>query len=206
MIYLWQIVHMICFINFFPGLSWGLTNTRLTIPTAVRKGDNALLICNYDLENDTLYTVKWYKGRREFYRYTPKENPAMKTFPLGGITVDVSTSVFSHLYIFNLLWPDAAKNTDWTEFEASNDQKAFQIVDKIKLNNFASTNTPKRHDAGAVGPCAFGFTYLYINKFQYYIIWKCIYIHNVLYIIYTCVYGVFDSSYICAPTIYRPFF
>lgn len=75
---------------FFPDISWGLKNTRLTIPSAVRKGDNARLICNYDLENDTLYTIKWYKGRREFYRYTPKENPAMKTFPLGGITVEVS--------------------------------------------------------------------------------------------------------------------
>lgn len=61
------------------------------MPTAVRKGDNARLICNYDLESDTLYTIKWYKGRREFYRYTPKENPAMKTFPLAGITVEVNS-------------------------------------------------------------------------------------------------------------------
>lgn len=32
-----------------------------------------------------------YKGRREFYRYLPKENPAMKLFAVAGITVDVST-------------------------------------------------------------------------------------------------------------------
>lgn len=31
-----------------------------------------------------------YKGRREFYRYTPKENPAMKTFNVNGINVLVS--------------------------------------------------------------------------------------------------------------------
>lgn len=31
-----------------------------------------------------------YKGRREFYRYTPKENPAMKTFNVNGINVMVS--------------------------------------------------------------------------------------------------------------------
>lgn len=61
------------------------------MPIAVKKGDNANLICNYDMEGDTLYTVKYYKGRREFYRYTPKENPAIKVFPHPGIRIEVST-------------------------------------------------------------------------------------------------------------------
>lgn len=63
---------------------------RITVPPAVKKGDNANLICNYDMEGDTLYTVKYYKGRREFYRYTPKENPAIKVFPHPGIRIEVS--------------------------------------------------------------------------------------------------------------------
>lgn len=62
------------------------------MPIAVKKGDNANLICNYDMEGDTLYTVKYYKGRREFYRYTPKENPAIKVFPHPGIRIEVSTA------------------------------------------------------------------------------------------------------------------
>lgn len=63
----------------------------MTIPQAVKRGSNAMLTCNYDMENDTLYSVKWYKGRREFYRYTPKENPAMKVFPSqSGLNVEVS--------------------------------------------------------------------------------------------------------------------
>lgn len=61
------------------------------MPIAVKRGDNANLICNYDMEGDTLYTVKYYKGRREFYRYTPKENPAIKVFPHPGIKIEVST-------------------------------------------------------------------------------------------------------------------
>lgn len=48
-------------------------------------------MCNYNLENDTLYSIKWYKGRREFYRYLPKENPAVKLFPMLGISVEVTT-------------------------------------------------------------------------------------------------------------------
>jgi hypothetical protein len=42
------------------------------------------------MEGDSLYSVKWYKGRREFYRYSPKENPPMKAFQLPGIHVVVS--------------------------------------------------------------------------------------------------------------------
>lgn len=74
----------------------------ITVPIAVRRGDDALLKCNYDLENDTLYSVKWYKGSREFYRYLPKENPAMKLFPLGGIIVDVSLLSHTVYYCIQL--------------------------------------------------------------------------------------------------------
>lgn len=67
-----------------------LRDVRVIVPAAVKRGDNTELICLYDMEGDSLYSVKWYKGRREFYRYTPKENPAMKTFSVNGINVLVS--------------------------------------------------------------------------------------------------------------------
>ncbi|KAL9877141.1 uncharacterized protein LOC119642928 [Glossina fuscipes] len=78
-----------------------LRNVSVTIPTAVKRSDNAILICNYDIENDTLYSVKWYRGRREFYRYTPKENPAWKIFSLTnpGINVDINHSNASHVWL-----------------------------------------------------------------------------------------------------------
>jgi len=80
-----------------------LRNVTFTTPKAVKRGDDAFISCTYDIENDTLYTVKWYRGRREFYRYTPKENPAWKIFPAAylGIDVDVSFS-HSHFLRFSL--------------------------------------------------------------------------------------------------------
>lgn len=71
-----------------------LRDVQVKIPTAVKKHDDVVLHCYYDMEGDSLYSVKWYKGRREFYRYSPKETPAMKTFPLPGVIVKVVVFLF----------------------------------------------------------------------------------------------------------------
>jgi len=68
----------------------GLKDVRVVVPTAILREKTATLFCHFDLEGDSLYSVKWYKGRREFYRYTPKEDPAMKVFPILGMEVEVS--------------------------------------------------------------------------------------------------------------------
>jgi hypothetical protein len=66
---------------------------HITVPEAVPTGDLARLNCDYDLEKDQLYTIKWYRGDEEFYRFVPKESPPTRVFPLQGIHVDVSTSI-----------------------------------------------------------------------------------------------------------------
>lgn len=63
----------------------------LRVPVAVPTGSTATLHCLYDLEDEQLYTVKWYKGRQEFFRYVPKELPHTRVFPLPGVNVDVSS-------------------------------------------------------------------------------------------------------------------
>lgn len=70
----------------------GLRIVRVTVPAVVRKGDTVHLNCDYELEQpERLYSIKWYKGRREFYRYTPQANPTVQTFSSpSGVEVDVS--------------------------------------------------------------------------------------------------------------------
>lgn len=46
----------------------GLRLVRVDLPSGVILGDSARLNCSFDLENDQLYSVKWYKGNREFFR------------------------------------------------------------------------------------------------------------------------------------------
>ncbi|RZC34851.1 I-set domain containing protein, partial [Asbolus verrucosus] len=50
--------------------------------------DTVTLQCKYNLQGEPLYTVKWYKGGQEFFRYIPKELPSTQVFALPGITVD----------------------------------------------------------------------------------------------------------------------
>uniref|UniRef100_A0A1B6CNQ3 Ig-like domain-containing protein n=1 Tax=Clastoptera arizonana TaxID=38151 RepID=A0A1B6CNQ3_9HEMI len=70
----------------------GLRDVEIRAPLAVAPGKTATLICKYDLEGDPLYTVKWYKGREEFFRYIPKELPHTRVFPMPGINVDINAS------------------------------------------------------------------------------------------------------------------
>lgn len=79
---------------FFSGLGTAaIRNVSLLVdPPAVKRGQHATLKCIYDLDNAPLYSVKFYRGLREFYRYSPSEVPTSKTFPFPGIHVDVSSN------------------------------------------------------------------------------------------------------------------
>lgn len=69
-------------------------------PPAVERGGSVTLQCVYELQGDDLYCVKWYRGYREFYRYSPTDKPNTKVFPFSGINVDVSINVVFMVYMF----------------------------------------------------------------------------------------------------------
>nr|CAI5861118.1 unnamed protein product [Callosobruchus analis] len=61
------------------GSASALKDVAVTIPLAVRVMDTITLQCRFDLEGEPLYTLKWYKGGKEFYR---EEDVPHHTFPL----------------------------------------------------------------------------------------------------------------------------
>lgn len=65
----------------------------------MKRGQSAQLHCSYKLEGAPLYSVKWYRGNLEFYRYSPLEHPPAKIFPYTGIKVDVSSISFNYFII-----------------------------------------------------------------------------------------------------------
>ncbi|XP_058065683.1 uncharacterized protein LOC131215311 [Anopheles bellator] len=77
----------------------GLDSVHIKVPMAVPLGTSATLVCECDLSDEDLYSVKWYKGKHEFFRYTSKEIPSIKIFPKAGISVNVNLSNASHLVL-----------------------------------------------------------------------------------------------------------
>ncbi|KAI5643445.1 hypothetical protein NE865_04621 [Phthorimaea operculella] len=95
--------------------SLSLRDVHMVIPEAVERGSTVEMRCQYDLEQEVLYSVKWYRGDREFCRYSPRDNdlepealysvkwyradrefcrysprdvPPLKKFPIPGIDVN----------------------------------------------------------------------------------------------------------------------
>ncbi|CAH1169772.1 unnamed protein product [Phaedon cochleariae] len=63
-----------------------------------------MLQCDYDLGNDTLYAVKWYKDHEEFYRFVPKAKPQANWYEVEGVHVDMSKSDSRKVVIHPVSW------------------------------------------------------------------------------------------------------
>ncbi|XP_063226648.1 uncharacterized protein LOC134533200 [Bacillus rossius redtenbacheri] len=70
----------------------GLASVQLVLPPAVAAGSSATLLCLYDLQRAPLYSVKWYRGSFEFYRFVPADRPPKRAFPFPGLVVDLRRS------------------------------------------------------------------------------------------------------------------
>ena len=68
------------------------------IPPHALRGQKAVMRCNYDLEGDRLYSVKWYYNQKEFYRFIPSDNPKVTIFNNHhGVNVNVSVPSIRYL-------------------------------------------------------------------------------------------------------------
>ncbi|XP_026328542.1 uncharacterized protein LOC113236608 [Hyposmocoma kahamanoa] len=65
---------------------------RVSVPPYRIRGQVAILECDYELDNDGLYSVKWYRDNEEFYRYMPKFDPPKHAYKLDGVKVDLQKS------------------------------------------------------------------------------------------------------------------
>ncbi|XP_055322028.1 uncharacterized protein LOC129578019 isoform X2 [Sitodiplosis mosellana] len=80
-----------------------IRNVSLQVdPPSVRRGQHATFVCTYDLDGAPLYSVKFYRGVHEFYRYSPSELPTSKVFQFVGFNVDLSMSNASQVVMRNV--------------------------------------------------------------------------------------------------------
>ena len=84
-------VHNTRFSSFFIVCSC-LKIRYLDVPQVAQSGHDVSLTCDYDLERQRLYSVKWYKGSHEFYRFTPGDPEKLRLFLVENLHIDVSTA------------------------------------------------------------------------------------------------------------------
>lgn len=97
---------------------------KLIVPNHVIRGQTLRLECYFDLEKETLYSVKWYKDGHEFYRFVPRDDPPSQFFPLNGIHVDMDNSTQNIVTLTNVQLP--ASGT--FKCEVSGEAPIFQTV------------------------------------------------------------------------------
>ncbi|XP_040074269.1 signal-regulatory protein beta-2-like [Ixodes scapularis] len=110
----------------------------LDVPAYAVSGGSARLRCRFRLGDSPLYSVKWYKGTREFFRYVPSENPPKKYFILSGIRVNVTESDESSVLLEHL----ALHNGGTYQCEVSTDAPSFKVVAGEGILNV--TDLPKK--------------------------------------------------------------
>lgn len=73
---------------------------ELELPTMVQAGDMVELYCNFqlDMEQSSLYSVKWYRDNVEFFRYIPSEDPHTTVFIIPGMEL-LETSSPTHIIL-----------------------------------------------------------------------------------------------------------
>ncbi|XP_075150419.1 uncharacterized protein LOC142224523 [Haematobia irritans] len=115
--FLW---HFFCILA--PCLSLSMTEVR--IPKHIMRHEDAALGCKYDLDGESLYSVKWYKDGFEFYRYVPRDMPPGQVFPLPGVDVDLQNSTDNVVVLRRV----TLQSTGRYRCEVSGEAPSFQTV------------------------------------------------------------------------------
>ncbi|XP_022257342.1 cell adhesion molecule 2-like [Limulus polyphemus] len=105
------------------------------VPSPIRAGQSVELTCSYKLDDDSLYSVKWYKDNIEFYRYVPKDWPPGQFLPLRGVRVELSKSGEDKVYLNDIDLDSegryrcevSAEAPSFQTVEASKDMKVFVL-------------------------------------------------------------------------------
>lgn len=68
---------------------------ELRVPAHVPLGTRPSMTCRWQLgPTDILYSVKWYKDGKEFFRHVPRDVEPRRKFLLPGVDVEVCSAKF----------------------------------------------------------------------------------------------------------------
>jgi len=77
---------------------------QVGVPSYAIQGKKAVLECPYILDgSEELYSVKWYKNGREFFRFLPQNDHPMTVYVREGVDVDKHKSNSKQVTLTNLV-------------------------------------------------------------------------------------------------------
>ncbi|XP_045447714.1 uncharacterized protein LOC123656037 [Melitaea cinxia] len=103
----------------------GLELLELRVPTHVPLGTRPSLSCRWRLNpTDILYSVKWYKDGKEFFRHVPRDVEPRRKFLLPGVDVEESSPNASNV----TLYPAVLETGGRYRCEVSGERPLFPTV------------------------------------------------------------------------------
>ncbi|XP_046387588.1 uncharacterized protein LOC124157128 [Ischnura elegans] len=114
---------LLCAVTCFQGAP-GIRLMEVRIPMHTVRDHSARLECHFDMEGESLYSVKWYKDGNEFYRYLPRDMPPAQVFPLPGVAIDIHNSTESTVVLSSV----NLSSTGRYRCEVSAEAPSFQTV------------------------------------------------------------------------------
>lgn len=121
----WRAV--LCIFNVLLQGGMSLRLKELRIPTHAVRNQSVKLECDFDLDGETLYSIKWYKDGKEFYRYVPRDAPPVQVFRQNGITVDVHNSTENQVVLSSV----QLSTSGMYRCEISGEAPFFQTVTEL---------------------------------------------------------------------------
>ncbi|XP_065347137.1 uncharacterized protein LOC135944246 [Cloeon dipterum] len=80
--------------------TFGLHFINVSVPRYAELHETLTMSCHFELGDDQLYMVKWFKDRKEFFRYGADHNS--RNFALPGIKIDMSRSDMNTVTLLDL--------------------------------------------------------------------------------------------------------
>ncbi|KAK8386406.1 hypothetical protein O3P69_010818 [Scylla paramamosain] len=108
--------------------------TRVKVPPTLEVGGAGELECVWEEERDHIYSIKWYQGPHEFYRYTPTAPQPVQIFDPPTLDVDRERSWEGIVRVANVSLAaeglfHCEVSADAPTFHTASDSASMKVVD-----------------------------------------------------------------------------